>query len=126
MRSLFNSIKSKINVHSAEMRDVGYTSTVATMAILVGLFFMPIDAMAQAFDVPFISGMGCSVANWMKGPLAIMIFVIVCIATLVVGLITKMDWGRMITVAVVFGIIQGFVSLLLSSGRVQLPGCLAA
>ncbi|MDP2449593.1 hypothetical protein [Polaromonas sp.] len=86
---------------------------------------VPIEAMAQSMSMPFIEGVGCQVAMWMKGPLAILIFIVVCIATLVIGLITKMDWGRMISVAIVFGIIQGLVSILLSTGTIQLPSCLS-
>lgn len=109
----------------------GGRGVVLNTAFLAGLAAMvlmstPIDAMAQSFSVPFIDGIGCTVANWMKGPLAVLIFVLVVIATLVVGLITKMDWSKIITVAVVFGIIQAFVSIMLSSGKINLPGCLAA
>jgi hypothetical protein len=74
--------------------------------------------------MPFIDGIGCQVANWMKGPLAVIVFILVIVATFIVGLITKMDWGKIITVAIVFGLIQGLVALLLSSGRITLPGCL--
>lgn len=100
----------------------------AYMAVLFAMVLsvVPAEAMAQSLNIPFIDGVGCQVANWMKGPLAILIFIVVCIATLVIGLITKMDWGRMISVAIVFGIIQGLVTILLSTGSITLPSCLAS
>lgn len=94
--------------------------------LLCGLLFlaMPGDAMA-AMSIPFIDGIGCNVANWLKGPLAILVFVIVFIVTLVVGMFAKMDWGKIISVVVIYGLIQGFVGFMLSSGGIMLPGCLA-
>lgn len=77
------------------------------------------SAGAGGFDVPFIRDFGCSVVQWLKGPLAILIFILTCVATLVLGMITKMDWARIITVCVIFGIVIGLGSILSSNGYIS-------
>lgn len=91
-------------------------------AVLLTLiaFFMPTMAFAAGgFNVPFIQDIGCDVVSWLRGPLAIVVFVIVVAATLVVGMITKMDWGRIITVCIIFGVLLGLGSLLANSGYIN-------
>jgi type IV secretory pathway VirB2 component (pilin) len=95
------------------------------MALLPAVFALvllgfPLDSFAQfggsgSMDVPFITEIGCKVVKWMKGPLAILIFVVICIATLVIGMISKMDWSRIITVCVIFGIVISLGSMLAGS-----------
>jgi type IV secretion system protein TrbC len=51
--------------------------------------------------------------------LAILIFILVCVATLVIGMITKMDWARIISVCVIFGIVIGLGTILNSSAAIQ-------
>jgi len=106
----------------------------ALMQLLCALavFALPLDSYAQfgsgGMDVPFITEIGCKVVKWMKGPLAILIFVVICIATLVIGMISKMDWSRIITVCVIFGIVISLGSMLAGSSFMMssptLSGCL--
>ena len=102
---------------------------IASLLVALILAAIPVQAMAQTFDIPFITGFGCEVIKWMKGPLAIMIFVIVVVATLVIGLMAKMDWSRIISVCVVFGIIIGLGKILANSEFLQavpsMSACLA-
>lgn len=121
----FQSLCTKLAERKAELKNQGYNGLIAAMIAALVLGGMPIEAMAQTFDIPFVSGMGCAVANYLKGPFAIIVFVLVCIVILIVGMIAKMDWGRMLSIAVIYGIIQGLVGVFLSSGRIQLPSCLA-
>ena len=83
--------------------------------------FMPVEAFAQGsgITVPFIQDFGCSIVAWLKGPLAIVIFVIVVVVTLVFGMISKMDWGKIITVCIIFGVILGMGSILANSGYIN-------
>lgn len=81
--------------------------------------FLPTAAHAQSISVPFIQEFGCSVVQWLKGPLAILIFILVCVATLVVGMIGKMDWSRIIAVCVIFGILISLGAILGNSSFVQ-------
>lgn len=83
------------------------------------LVFAPSPAHAQSIQVPFIQEFGCSVVQWLKGPLAILIFILVCVATLVIGMITKMDWARIITVCVIFGILISIGAILGNSSYIQ-------
>ena len=99
-------------------------------AILAALVVLaPMPAMAAAFDIPFITQFGCQVIQWMKGPLAVMIWVVVTVATLVIGMIAKMDWSRIIQVCGVFGIVVGLGSILAGSSFLQsapmMSSCLA-
>lgn len=89
------------------------------LLLLAVLVFAPSPAHAQSIQVPFIQEFGCSVVQWLKGPLAILIFILVCVATLVIGMITKMDWARIITVCVIFGILISIGAILGNSSYIQ-------
>lgn len=90
---------------------------VAVVMLMLALF-TPTAAFAQ-ISVPFIQDLGCSVVQWLKGPLAIVVFVIVVVVTLVFGMITKMDWGKIITVCILFGVLLGMGSILSNSGYIN-------
>lgn len=91
------------------------------LLLLVLIALAPTAAHAQSgsLSVPFIQDFGCSVVQWLKGPLAILIFILVCVATLVIGMITKMDWARIITVCVIFGVLVSIGSILSNSSYIQ-------
>lgn len=96
------------------------------MAVLI-LAILPIPAMAD-FSIPFVDTFGCDVIKWLKGPLAILIFLVVLITTLVIGLMAKVDWGKIVSACVVFGIILALSSMFANStwlqGSATLAGCL--
>ena len=98
----------------------------ALMFLLVGLAMLAGPAHAQSFDVPFINEIGCKVVQWMKGPLAIVVFILVVVATLLLGMIAKMDWGRLIAVTVIFGILTGIGGILANSSSFQAAAGLSA
>lgn len=91
----------------------------APLLVLAWMLLSPGPAHAQGIDIPFIADFGCSIVQWLKGPLAILIFVLVCVATLVIGMITKMDWARIISVCVIFGILISLGSILSKSSSFQ-------
>ena len=94
-------------------------SVVAMLAAAILLVMPEAAHAASGFEVPFVTDFGCKVVQWMKGPLAVLIFIMVVIATLVIGMITKMDWGRIITVAVIFGLVVAIGGILANSSAVQ-------
>lgn len=107
-------------------------SGLGLLLLLLALLVLPAEVMAQPqqqITVPFVQDLGCSVVQWLKGPLAVLIFVLVCIVTLVIGMITKMDWARIISVCVIFGILISIGSILANSSYVQnvagMSACLA-
>lgn len=117
---MIKTFKSKINALRQNQWNDQNLKTVVTATLVAALLAaMPLEAMAQSFDIPFITSFGCSVVKWMKGPLAILIFVVVVVATLVIGMISKMDWSRIISVCVVFGIIIGLGGVLADSSYTQ-------
>lgn len=68
-------------------------------------------AMAQSFSLPGFSELACTVIGWLKGELAVMIFFVVVVVTLLVGFFAKMDWVKILGVIVLYGLLQGSVSL---------------
>lgn len=98
----------------------------ALLFLLVGLGMLAGPAHAQSFDVPFINEIGCNVVQWMKGPLAIIVFIIVVVATLLIGMIARMDWGKLIAVTVIFGILTGIGGILANSSSFQSAAGLSA
>jgi type IV secretion system protein TrbC len=106
---------------SATARGLLRNPAVSGMLVLLALLaLLPTSAHAQSqLQVPFIQEFGCSVVQWLKGPLAILIFILVCVATLVIGMITKMDWARIITVCVIFGILISIGAILGNSSYIQ-------
>jgi type IV secretion system protein TrbC len=92
---------------------------IAVVALLAAML-LPGQAFAQStISVPFIQDFGCSVVAWLKGPLAIVVFVISVVVTLVFGMISKMDWGKIITVCIIFGVLIGLGSILSSNGYIN-------
>jgi type IV secretory pathway VirB2 component (pilin) len=91
--------------------------------LLTALVLVPFTAEAAGFSLPFITGIGCDVVRWMKGELAIIVFLLVSVATFVVGLFARMDWTRILSIVVIYGILQGLASILLSTNTVQVPSC---
>ena len=91
----------------------------ALVLCLVLLALLPSAAQAAAIEVPFVTDFGCSVVQWLKGPLAILIFVTVVVGTLVLGMITRMQWDRVISICVIFGIIIGLGAILSGSNYIQ-------
>ncbi|MDB5860187.1 MAG: hypothetical protein JWQ76_3876 [Ramlibacter sp.] len=94
------------------------------LPLLLGASSLP--GQAAAIDVPFVTDFGCSVVQWLRGPLAILIFVTVVVGTLVLGMITRMQWDRIITICVIFGILVGLGSILSSSSYIQNIGGMSA
>jgi len=105
----------------------GKAKFLALVFLLIGLAVLAGPAHAAAsFDVPFINEIGCKVVQWMKGPLAIIVFIIVVVATLLLGMIAKMDWGKLIAVTVMFGILTGIGGILANSSSFQAAAGLSA
>ena len=94
--------------------------------VLAALLLLPAVSHAAAgsgFSLPFITGIGCDIVKWMKGELAVIVFVLVAVATFVVGLFAKMDWTKILSVVVIYGILQGLIGILLSTNTIQVPSC---
>lgn len=63
------------------------------------------------FSVPGLKTLACSIINWMTGELAVIVFFAVGVATLLVGMMMKMDWAKIVALIVMFGLVQGFLGL---------------
>ena len=113
---MFTTRRSSMKSLMALLRNPGFA---APALLLVCCLLTPGLAHAAGISIPFIQDFGCSIVQWLKGPLAILIFILVCVATLVIGMITKMDWARIISVCVIFGIVIGLGTILNSSAAIQ-------
>jgi type IV secretory pathway VirB2 component (pilin) len=105
----------KLNLHQRLPETPPVTSGLLgriAAALIVGVLLAPQMSWAQTttFDLPVVTQIGCALVEWMTGPLAVVIFLIVTIGTLVVGIFAKMDWTKILTVIIIFGIIQGLVA----------------
>ncbi|MDO8280816.1 MAG: TrbC/VirB2 family protein [Burkholderiaceae bacterium] len=95
---------------------------------IAAVLLLPAAAFAQTsggsgFTLPFITGIGCDIVKWMKGELAIIVFILVAVATFVIGLFAKMDWTKILSVVVIYGILQGLIGILLSTNTIRVPSC---
>lgn len=63
------------------------------------------------FGLTALNDFVCKVIEWLRGDLAVMIFFIVVIVTVVVGLFAKMDWTKILSVIILFGLLQGLTSV---------------
>lgn len=95
---------------------------IARDVLLVVLLSLPVLAFAQSgFDaLTGSSGIGCTIVKWMKGPLAILIFIMVTVVTIVVGMFAKMDWTKILSIVILFGILQGLATIVASGNFVSL------
>lgn len=69
------------------------------------------SAQSTTFSVPGLKALACSIIKWMTGELAVIIFFVVGVATLLVGMMMKMDWAKIVALIVMFGLVQGFLGL---------------
>lgn len=79
-----------------------------------------------ALTLPVISGMGCDVFNFFTGELAVWAFILIFAGTLVIGLMARVDFAKLISAVVIFGILQGLGGWLTSSGKISTPACLGS
>lgn len=93
-----------------------YTLTSIVQKLMVMLILANATGYARAqtgggFSVPGLRTLACSIINWMTGELAVIIFFVVGVATLLVGMMMKMDWAKIVSLIVMFGIVQGFLGM---------------
>lgn len=100
----------------------------ATAAAMLCLLALAPPALAQSsstFDLPLVNTVGCAVIRWISGPLAIIVLFLVAVVVMLIGMIGKMDWSRILTVVIIYGIVQGLVGGALNLGVINPPaGCL--
>lgn len=63
------------------------------------------------FSLPGFATIGCKIIGWLTGELSVMIFFIVVIVTLLIGFFAKMDWTKILSVVVLFGLIKGVTTI---------------
>lgn len=94
----------------------------ALVVMLLASLLMPGIAHAQSgssLQLPIVTEVACPVIQWMQGPLGIIIFICVVAATLLIGMIAKMDWSRIITVTVILAILVGLGGIISNSSTLS-------
>lgn len=90
------------------------TRNIARDILILALLAVPVMAFAQTGSLDSLTGsggIGCTIIKWMKGPLAILVFGLVAVVTIVVGMFAKMDWSKILSIVILFGILQGLGTL---------------
>jgi len=88
------------------------------------LIFVATAAQGQTLSLPIVTDLACKVVNWMQGPLAVLIFVLVTVATLVLGMVGQVDWSRIVSTCVIFGVVMALGRIFADSGLAILSACL--
>lgn len=57
-------------------------------------------------SMPVLDEFGCSLLEFLTGPLAIWAFVLICAGTLVIGLLAKIDFAKLLAAVVVIALLQ--------------------
>lgn len=116
-------MKSFENAHPTAALMKARLQSLATMAVTqIALLLMPSIANAQSgstLQLPIVTEVACPVIQWMQGPLGIIIFICVVAATLLIGMIAKMDWSRIITVTVILAILVGLGGIISNSSTLS-------
>lgn len=121
MNSLFPNLPDSLSARSRRVARGGFLTLFAAMLLLAGDAAMAQTSGGGVFDLPLIRDFGCALIEWMTGTLAYVVFAIVVIITLVIGIFAKMDWTKILTVVIIFGIIQGLVAGSFKFGVVSKP-----
>lgn len=124
MSKSFKTMVSKMNKAVAERRAKLVAASLVTLAG---------TASAQsggALDTAMLGNFGCAIYNFLTGPLAIWAFILVLVGTLLIGLIAKIDFSKIIVVVVVFALIQAIGTYVMSmdsvASKIGTASCLTA
>ena len=108
-----------------------------TRNLLVMLTIMAVSSAAFAgggggeslIKLDFIDKIGCGIVLFMQSTLAPIVLALVVVVTIVVGMFAKMDWSKIVSVLILFGILMGLGKILASAvegGTVKMPSCITA
>lgn len=82
-------------------------------------------AQTASFSIPFLNSLGCQLYSFFTGSLAIWAFILIAAGVLLIGMLAKIDFAKLVGIVVIFGIIQGLGNLLASSSsKFSSLGCL--
>jgi len=94
--------------------------------LAIGLATVTASTAAHALSLPFLNNIGCQIYNFLVGELAIWAFILIAAGTLLLGLVAKIDFSKLLGAVIIFGILQGLAGLLVStSPSLQATSCLS-
>jgi type IV secretory pathway VirB2 component (pilin) len=90
-----------------------WTSPTVAIAFVGGAFAQSVTPTAKANDsLPIVTGLACDMVRWMQGDLAVVIFCLVIVATLVIGMVGNVDWSKIISTCIIFAVVMGLLSVI--------------
>lgn len=129
MSKSFNGIGKKVNTNMAKNLSKFIAGTAFAFAGSAFAQTTP-PATASALDTAMLGNFGCAIYNFLTGPLAIWAFILVLVGTLLIGLIAKIDFSKIIVVVVVFALIQAIGGYIMGmdsvSTKIGTASCLTA
>ena len=99
---MFKSIKSVASIKSSKFNKFAAASTA-----LYGGLMQAARAAEGEINSELLGTFGCSIYTFLTGPLAVWAFILVVVGTLLIGLVAKIDFSKIIVVIVIFALIQG-------------------
>ena len=96
------SVKSTVSTKTSKFAKFAAASTA-----LYGGLMQAARAAEGTIDSELLGTFGCSIYNFLTGPLAVWAFILVVVGTLLIGLVAKIDFSKIIVVIVIFALIQG-------------------
>ncbi len=83
----------------------------AVMAIALA----SVNAHALTIDTGFLTSIGCAIYEYLTGPLASWAFVVVIGGGIVMGLITSIDWGKIVPAVAIFAVVQSLGMIIIEN-----------
>nr|WP_158387183.1 hypothetical protein [Comamonas testosteroni] len=74
-----------------------------------------INAHALTIDTGFLTSIGCAIYEYLTGPLASWAFVVVIGGGIVMGLITSIDWGKIVPAVAIFAVVQSLGMIIIEN-----------
>ena len=84
------------------------------------------SASGTALSLPVLDNIGCAMFSFFTGTMAVWAFVLVTTVTLLVGLVARIDFSKLIATVVVFGLLTGLGKLLVTNGQINAASCISS
>lgn len=123
-------------MHKQQVNRPSRSNVARNIVILMAIMAASSVAFAGAggggeslIKLDFIDKIGCGIVLFMQSTLAPIVLALVIVSAIVIGMISKVDWSKIITVLILFGILMGIGKILstaVESGSVKMPSCITA
>lgn len=81
----------------------------------LAIAMVSVNAHALSIDTGFLTSVGCAIYEYLTGPLASWAFVVVIGGGIVMGLITSIDWGKIVPAIAIFAVVQSLGMIIIEN-----------